>query len=165
MAIGWMAVYTKSRHEKIVRDKLEEKGMEVFLPCLKKKQKWSDRIKWVEFPLFRGYVFVKTEFKNSLYVLETDGVHHIIKFSGRIAAIPEEQIMAVKLMIEGGYVGHSTDYFVIGNEVKVETGPMKGVRGIVARIDNEDKLVIKIDAIQHAIALHIERQFLTRVKK
>ena len=161
----WIALYTKPRHEKLVREGLEEKGIEVFLPILKQKRKWSDRMKWVEFPLFRGYVFCNVDIKDTLPVLQTEGVHHIIKFANRIAEIPEVQINAVRLMIEGGYIGESTDYFVVGNPVEVANGPMKGVRGIVSRIDGEDQLVIKIDVIQHAIALHIDRKFLNKIDK
>jgi len=165
MSTSWIAVYTKPRHEKTVQDDLVEKGIEVFLPLLRQKRKWSDRMKWVELPLFKGYVFVKININDTLPVLETHGVHHIIKFAKVIAEIPEEQIYAIKQMLEGGYEGISTDYFVVGTKVKVEMGPMKGVKGIVSRIDGEDKLVIKIDAIQHAIALHIDRHLLTRVKE
>lgn len=163
MAKNWIAVYTKPRHEKYVRDGLDEKGIEVFLPLLKQKRKWSDRMKWVEFPLFRSYVFARTALKDTLPILETNGVHHIVKFSGRIACIPEEQIQAIRLMLEGGYEGISTDYFVVGAGVEVGAGPMKGVRGIVSRIDGEDRLVIKIDAIQHAISMRISRKYLLRI--
>ena len=60
----WIAVYTKPRHEKTVENELLKKGFEVYLPILKERRKWSDRKKWVEFPLFRSYIFVRTEIKN-----------------------------------------------------------------------------------------------------
>ena len=63
----WIAVYTKPRHEKTVEKELQKKGFEVYLPLLKQRRKWSDRKKWVEFPLFRSYIFVKTEIKNALF--------------------------------------------------------------------------------------------------
>ena len=63
----WIAVYTKPRHEKTVENELLKKGFEVYLPILKERRKWSDRKKWVEFPLFRSYIFVRTEIKKSLF--------------------------------------------------------------------------------------------------
>ena len=65
----WLAVYTKPRHEKTVEKKFQKKGFEVYLPMLKERRKWSDRKKWVEFPLFRSYIFVRTKLKNALYQL------------------------------------------------------------------------------------------------
>ena len=91
----WIAVYTKPRHEKTVENELLKKGFEVYLPILKERRKWSDRKKWVEFPLFRSYIFVKTEIKNSLFVLQTLGVVKVIKFGGEIAVIQNDSIQAI----------------------------------------------------------------------
>ena len=65
----WIAVYTKPRHEKLVEKELQKKGYEVYLPILRERRKWSDRKKWVDFPLFRSYLFVKVQIKNSLSTL------------------------------------------------------------------------------------------------
>ena len=59
----WIAVYTKSRHEKAVIKELENKNIEAYCPMFKERRQWSDRKRWVEFPLFRSYVFVKIELK------------------------------------------------------------------------------------------------------
>ena len=50
----WIAIYTKSRHEKKVANNLIEKGFEVYLPLIRKRQKWSDRKKWISYPLFKS---------------------------------------------------------------------------------------------------------------
>ncbi len=56
----WYAVWTRSRHEKSLSKNLENRGFEVFLPLIKSRQKWSDRWKIVEVPLFPGYALVCT---------------------------------------------------------------------------------------------------------
>ena len=66
----WIAFYTKPRHEKLVQKELEKKGVQTYLPLLKERRRWSDRKKWVEFPMFKSYIFVKTELKNSLFTLQ-----------------------------------------------------------------------------------------------
>ena len=58
---SWIAVYTKSRHENTVKAELKKINFEVYLPLIRKKRRWSDRTKWVDFPLFKSYLFVKTE--------------------------------------------------------------------------------------------------------
>ena len=159
----WIAVYTKPRHEKTVENELDKKGFEVYLPILKERRKWSDRKKWVEFPMFRSYIFVKTELKNSLFVLQTMGVVKVIKFGGEVAVVQDSSIQAIKLMIEGGYSPEATDFFIKGDPVEVKEGPLKGLIGEVTRIDDHDKLLVRVDAIQHSVSIHIERGYLKPV--
>ena len=159
----WIAVYTKPRHEKTVENELLKKGFEVYLPILKERRKWSDRKKWVEFPLFRSYIFVRTEIKNSLFVLQTMGVVKVVKFGGEVAVIQNDSIQAIKLMIEGGYKPEAIDYFVKGETVEVKNGPLKGLIGEVIRVDNNDRLVVRVDAIQHSISVQIDRGYLKSV--
>jgi len=159
----WIAVYTKPRHEKTVEKELLKKEFEVYLPLLKQRRKWSDRKKWVEFPLFRSYIFVKTEIKNALFVLQTLGVVKVVKFGGEVAVIQNDSIQAIKLMIEGGYMPEATDYFVKGDPVEVKDGPLKGLVGEVIRVDNHDRLLVRVDAIQHSVSVQINRAFLKSV--
>jgi len=161
----WIAVYTKSRHEKVVIQELENKNIEAYCPIFKERRQWSDRKRWVEFPLFRSYVFAKIELKNSLYILQAMGVHHIIKFQGNISIIPDEIIQNIKSMIDGGFTVEQVEYFVKGDEVIVVDGPLKGMDGIVVKIKNENKLVLKVAAIQQAIAVQIHPGYLKPKKK
>ena len=115
--LKWIAIYTKPRHEKSVEKELLKKGFEVYLPLLKERRKWSDRKKWVEFPLFRSYIFVRTQEKNTLFILQTIGVVKLVKFGNKVAIVQDESIRAIKLMIEGGYNPKATDYFLTGGAI------------------------------------------------
>ena len=156
----WIAIYTKPRHEKTVKSELNKKGFEVYLPMLKERQKWSDRKKWVEFPLFRSYLFVKVEIKNAIFILQTTGVVKVIKFGKEIAIIKDENIKSIKLMIDGGFKPESIDYFIKGDPVTVIEGPLKGLSGEVIRLENDDFLVLRINTIQHSISVKINKGFL-----
>lgn len=158
----WIAVYTRPRHEKAVSNKLHKKGYEVYLPLLKEKRKWSDRVKWIEFPFFRSYLFVRTDIKNALFVLQTHGVIKIIKFGEKIGIVQDEIIASIRLMIEGGYEPEPLDYFIKGDPVIVKEGPLKGLTGEVVRINNKERLIVRIDVIQHSISIQIERGFLMK---
>ena len=160
----WIAIYTKPRHEKTVLSQFEEKGIDSYLPLIRQKHRWSDRMKWVETPIFKSYIFACIDLKDNLEVLQTRGVNHIVKFHNAIAVIPEIQINNLKKMIVGGFDPYPSDYFVKGDEVKVVGGPLRGLNGIVSRNDTPDKLIIKIDAIQHAVAVQIESKYLKSVK-
>ncbi|MFQ6614060.1 MAG: UpxY family transcription antiterminator [Fidelibacterota bacterium] len=163
--LTWIAVYTKPRHEKKVKDEFDQREIENYLPLIRQKRRWSDRMKWVDMPVFRSYIFSRIELKNSLYVLQTPGVHHIVKIGGEIARVRDEQIQAVKIMLEGGDDPEAEDYFSVGDEAEVIGGPLRGLKGIVIRKASGDRLMIRIDAIQHALSVQIDRKFLRRGKK
>ena len=158
----WSAIYTKSKHEKKVAEQLLAKGFNVYLPLIKRRQKWSDRKKWVDYPLFKSYVFVKTHPLKNVFILKTPGVVRIIKFGNEIATIDQGSINAIKLMVEGGYHLETTDYFIKGDLAEVVDGPLKGTIGQVARIDGNNRLIIKIDCIQHSVSVQIKRSFLRK---
>ncbi len=158
----WIVVYTKPRHEKAVSNELHKKGYEVYLPLLKERRKWSDRKIWIEFPLFRSYLFVRIDKKNALPVLQTYGVVKIIKFGEKIGIVQDEIIKSIRLMIEGGYKPEPLDFFIKGDPVIVKDGPLKGLIGEVVRIDNNKRLIVRIDVIQHSVSIQIKRGFLMK---
>tara|TARA_B100001245_G_C22888373_1_gene427552 strand:- start:1587 stop:2102 length:516 start_codon:yes stop_codon:yes gene_type:complete len=165
MLKNWIVVRSKPRSEKIAYAQLKEKGIEAYLPLLKERRKWSDRKKWVEFPLFSSYLFAKIEIKNSIFVLQTNGVSSLVKFGEVIAIVQDEVVHAIKLAIDGGYQLTPAEYFIAGNAVEVIEGPMRGVKGIVAQLKGKDRLVIKIDAIQQALSIDIDTRFIKNIKR
>ena len=162
--LKWIAVRSKPRSEKIASNELTKKGIETFLPIIKKRRQWSDRKKWVEFPLFSGYLFARIELKDSIYVLSTRGVNTIVKFGDKVVTIDDDVVNSIKLVLEGGYDLIPMKYFTVGDQVKVIGGPMAGAIGIVeTKHKKNNRLVIKIDALQQAIAVHIETRLLENI--
>ena len=156
----WIVVRSKPRSEKVAHNELVKKNIEAYLPLLKERRKWSDRKKWVEFPLFSSYLFARIDIKDSIFVLQTQGVNTIVKFGKQIAIVQNSVIKAIRLAMEGGYQLEPVEYFVEGNRVEVVAGPMKGVKGIVAKLKGQNRLIIKIDAIQQALSIQIESKFI-----
>ena len=162
---NWIAVYTKSRHEQTVVNELNKKNIESYCPMFKERRQWSDRKKWVHFPLFRSYVFANIEIKENIYVLQTIGVNKIVKFQEKISIIPDQVIDNIKNIIEGGYNIEQADYFIKGDEVRVVSGPLKGLDGVVIDLRGANKIIIKIEAIQQAFSVEISSGLLKSNKK
>ena len=156
----WIVVRSKPRSEKVAHNELVKKNIESYLPLLKERRKWSDRKKWVEFPLFSSYLFARIDIKDSIFVLQTQGVNTIVKFGKQIAIVQNSVIKAIRLAMEGGYQLEPVEYFLEGNRVEVVAGPMKGIKGIVAKLRGQNRLIIKIDAIQQALSIQIESKFI-----
>ncbi|MEE9167452.1 MAG: UpxY family transcription antiterminator [Candidatus Neomarinimicrobiota bacterium] len=159
----WLAAYTKSRHEKKAHDQLSKKGIESYLPLVKRRQQWKDRKQWVWMPLFRSYIFVHIPLTHTLDVLQTHGVHHLVRFNNQYAVIPGEQIEAVRRILEGGYTPDSHDYLEIGQEAEIAAGPLRGIRGVLFRKGRGSKFVLRIDGIRQAISVEIAADLLKKL--
>src|SRR5215831_13449527 len=85
--VYWFAIWTRSRHEQTVREQLERKRIEAFLPTVTKWSRWKDRKKQIDWPLFPGYCFARFDPKERLPVLKCTGVVNIISFEGELAPI------------------------------------------------------------------------------
>jgi transcription antitermination factor NusG len=94
--MSWYVIYTKSRYEKVVADKLNLLGIEVYCPLLKRKKLWSDRWKWVEEPLFRSYCFVQLEDKDRDSIFTVPGVVRYLYHCGKPAIIREKEMDLLK---------------------------------------------------------------------
>ena len=92
----WYALYTRPRHEKAVAEQLARRHVETFLPVREVLSRWKDRRKLVQLPLFPGYVFTRTTLARKRDVVSMDGVVCMVNFHGVPAAIPDEQIEAVR---------------------------------------------------------------------
>jgi len=152
----WYAISTRAKHEKKVHSQLTQKGITSFLPLQTFYRRWSDRYKEVQEPLFSCYVFVKIALQQRLQVLQTDGVVRLVSFNGIPATIPDDQIQAIKKILENNYQIERVDYLTPGQKIEVRQGPLKGTRGILVEVKNSHRLIIRIDSIMQAISVNID---------
>ncbi|HEX2458563.1 MAG TPA: transcription termination/antitermination NusG family protein, partial [Vicinamibacterales bacterium] len=99
-ADAWFALWTRSRHEQVVRDQLERKHIETFLPTVARWSRWKDRKKKIDWPLFPGYCFARFDARERLPVLKCTGVVNIVSFEGEPAPIPEHEINGIRQLVE-----------------------------------------------------------------
>jgi transcription antitermination factor NusG len=155
----WYTLATKSRHEKVVKDALDLKGYEVFLPLRTVIKKWSDRKKRLQEPLFKGYLFVNMPYKRRIPVLETEGVVRIVMFNGRPGVLHESEVRTIQKILDmnhhHGVTIEAIEGMVLGDNVEVIDGPLTGIQGQYAAIKNENRLVISIDSIGKSLAVEV----------
>ena len=84
--LAWNVLYTKSKTEKKVFERLSSLGIDVYCPCQRTLKKWSDRKKWVDEPVFKSYIFVKSPDSESqkLQILNTPGVVRFLYWLGQV---------------------------------------------------------------------------------
>lgn len=130
----WHLLYTSSRAEFKVAERLELQGAKIFFPTYFEKRKWSDRVKTVEFPLFRSYVFINcNEFQLRKFAL-VQGVAHIVYYLGRPAVVREEEIEEVRKFLK---ITEDSQIITEGDLVQILGGPFEKVYGKVTRIANK----------------------------
>ena len=159
--LKWYVMYTASRSEKKVADRLKDRGVEVYLPIIEELRQWSDRKKKVQKALFNGYVFVKTR-RNQLWeCLQVPGAVKFVHFSGNHATVREEVLDMIKRIVETG-VAIETDGSDIepGEKVKVIGGPLQHMVGEVIERGNRDYFMIRVPGIYQNILISLPRKFL-----
>ncbi len=147
-----------AKHEKVVAQEISDLGMTAFLPVVKEVRQWSDRRKTIESPLFSCYVFVKLVPRNDqrLRVLRINGVLRFIGTHGMGIPIPDEQIDAVRMLVEEQIPICSHPFLKIGQRVRIRSGALSGVEGILVSRSGESSLVISLDAIQRSLSVRIQ---------
>lgn len=146
---AWYAIYTKANAEKKILTYLKEQNTECYLPLKKSLRKWSDRKKWIEEPVFRCYLFVKVSHKEFFKVLEIPGVVKYVSFGGSAQTIPENQIDSIKILVEQQereiFLSHEN--IQKGKKAEVLFGPFKGMQGEIVKIQGNNRIVLRIDAL------------------
>jgi transcription antitermination factor NusG len=155
-ACRWFAVWTRSRHERAVFEQLTERGVEGFLPTVTRWSRWKDRRKQIAWPLFPGYCFVRIDPANRLAVLKCAGVVSLVGFNGEPVPVPDEEIEAVRTLVESTLPYDPCPLLKAGMRVEVVHGPLKGVVGRLERKGGHARLVLAVDLIGRAVSVQVD---------
>jgi transcription antitermination factor NusG len=151
----WLAAYTTPRHEKSVVRHLEVRDVEYFLPLYTAQRKWRNgcRVK-VEFPIFPNYVFVHVDRKMSHRVLEAPGVVAFAGSSRLPALVPDSEIEWLRNELPlRKFEPHP--YLVVGSRVRIKSGPLAGMNGVLTRKKSGLRVVLSIDLIRQSVAVEV----------
>lgn len=152
----WYAVWTRSRHEKVVQDQLAIRGVEPFLPLWNRWSQWKDRRKLIPTPLFPGYCFARFHPSQKLHVLKTLGVISILGTSGVIEPVREEELEAIRTLVTGPLRYDPCPFLEEGMEVEVVRGPLRGMQGRLVRKNRSARLVIAVTLIRQGASVEID---------
>lgn len=161
MSRKWLAIYTRPRWEKKVSLLLTEKGLESYCPLNKVRRKWSDRVKVVEEPLFKSYVFVKIGDEDRSAVRMTPGAINFVYWQGKPAVIRDKEIVAIKRFLnEYENVEVQPIDLKVDERVRITNGTFMDQEGKV--LDVRHKTVkVAIDSLGYILIAYIDRTKLT----
>lgn len=158
----WYALYTKPRWEKKINTLLQQRGFESYCPLNKVKKQWSDRIKIVEEPLFKSYVFVKIASGDQSAIRAVNGVVNFVYWLGKPAIIRDAEIENIKKFLnEYEDVQIAPLNMEIGDEVLVTTGPLMDKTGTVKKI-LKNRVELVIECLGYKLTANLSK---TKLKK
>jgi transcription antitermination factor NusG len=154
----WYAVRTRSNCEKKVSSLLVEKGIEHFLPTFREVHQWKDRKKVVESPLFPGYLFTRIldSREARVSVLSSDGVVTILGNGDKIEQVPENEIEAVRTLLDCNTSYQAHPLRREGAWVRVKRGPLKNLEGLLVRVKTQTRLVLSITLLSQSVSTEID---------
>ena len=152
----WYAAYTSANHEKRVAQQAERRSLECFLPLYESVRCWKDRRVRLDLPLFPGYVFVRLNLRDRLKLLEIPGVARLVGFDGHPVPVPNEDIEIIRACLAGRHPMQPHRYMQRGQRVRVLSGPLAGLTGIVVRQKNCTRFVISFDLLMRSVIVELD---------
>lgn len=160
----WYGIRTLSNHEGVAAIVLRGKGYDPYLPLYSLRRRRYDNVMvHSERPLFPGYVFCRFDAKRRLPILTTSGVLSVVGFGKEPAAIPDDEIEMVRAVLRAGLPAEPCAYLLEGQRVRVVSGSLEGLEGILVKKKNQCRMVISVTMLQRSISVEIEGERLAAV--
>jgi transcription antitermination factor NusG len=154
--LNWYVVYTMPHHEKKIYTLLRKEGIDAYLPLYATLKQWSDRKKKVTEPLFRSYLFVRVGLNDYYRVLNIPGVIRYVSFEGKAVIIPESKIEAIKNLLENKFeLEEGPANLQKGDKVEIIEGSLKGLTGELVIINNQKRVIIRIEEINKSLFVNV----------
>ncbi|MBU0516636.1 MAG: UpxY family transcription antiterminator [Proteobacteria bacterium] len=154
----WFAVYTKSRFEQTVEQRLRDRAFECFLPRVKAWSRRRDRRLEIDVPAFPGYLFVRTSLMAGRFydLITVPGLVRLVSVCGRPVPVPDEDLESIRLLM-AQRADLKPHPFVQGDKVEVVAGPLKGARGIIQKIRaKRQRLIVALDLLHRAVSVELD---------
>jgi transcription antitermination factor NusG len=164
-APAWFALRVKPNHEKSVATILRGKGFEEFLPLFRVRRRWTDRVKFVNLPLFPGYLFCRLNLDNRMPLLTTPGLLYIVGNGRTPEPVDESEIVAIHSVLRSGLPFAPWPSLVIGQKVRLEKGPLRGLEGVLNRVGNQHKIYVSVTLLQRSVSVEVDSDWVRSVSR
>jgi len=153
---NWFAVFTTPRHEKQVEEYFRVLEIESFLPLIRAGRRWKDGSKGiVELPLFPSYTFVRIGCGERIPVLSVPGVLSIVGGGRKAMSISDSYIHFLRKGLQEGKI-EPHPYLELGTKVRIRSGAMAGMEGILLRKKNDFRVVLTLVMIMKSVKVEVE---------
>lgn len=162
---AWYALHTRCQHEKSAMRTLESRGFEVFLPLYTTVRQWKDRRVKLSLPLFSCYLFMRGGIERRLDLLTAPGVLDLVGTRGVPVAIEENEIDAIRRATANAVHIEPYPYLSCGDRVRVTSGSLQGLEGILIRKKNKYRLILSVEMLGKSAAVELDGGNVERVRR
>jgi transcription antitermination factor NusG len=161
ITLPWFALSVRPRRERFAATLLRNKGYTEYLPLIRRSKLQSSQKRTAESALFPGYLFCRLDPGNRLPVLTTPWVNSIVGVGNVPIPIPEEEITSVRTLVESGIAAEPWPFLHAGQRVRIDSGTLSGVDGILLSFKKQQRLVVSISLLQRSVAVEIDRDWVS----
>lgn len=167
--INWYVAYTRVKQEFVIKKKLDDLGVESFLPSEERVVETSLGRKTIRVLLIHGMIFIHTDratsfsllndhFLNIVYLKDIEGRHSLI--------VPDNQMRDFMFVLDFSSSGIEVlnKDLKRGDRVRVIKGPLRGLEGELVRLKGHKRVVIRLDGVASIATSYIPGSFLERIE-
>jgi transcription antitermination factor NusG len=148
----WWAVYTMSRQEKMLMRKLYAKQIPYYSPLVERRfRSPNGRARTTYEPLFPNYVFLFANEMQRHAAMATNCVSRCLQVPDQAELVRD--LRRIQLLISSGAALTPETRLQAGDRVRVKSGPLKGVEGVVVRRENEVRLLVAVQYLQRGASV------------
>ena len=162
--LRWYVIYSKPRSEDMARDHLERKDIPVFLPKIRECPYYSKEKEAKIKPLFPNYLFARIAYPDDYYtVIWTKGVRRIVGNGAKPIPLDDSIVDFFKKQSEEyGFIRPSPQ-LMVGDKVRVKSGPLEGLIGIIDDpIDEKGRIKVLMNFLKEGARVEIPCSFLEK---
>jgi transcription termination/antitermination protein NusG len=159
----WFAVRVRPNYEKPVAAALRGKGFEEFLPLVRSKRQWSDRVKIMDLPLFPGYLFCRLNLEERLPLLTTPGFLYLVGVGKNPEPVDESEIAGIQAVLRSGLTVTPWPNLVVGQKVQLKHGPLRGLEGVLTKIANRHRIYVSVTLLKRSISVEVDPEWVQPV--
>ena len=151
--MSWNVIYTKSRSEKKVEERLKNIGIEAYCPVRTEVKFWSDRKKSILVPVLPSMVLVKIEKNKRNQVFDIPGVVRYMFWLKKHAVVRDNEVDSLKLLLKSNnIIEQNVASYNVGDEIKISS--LKDQLGIIKKI-SKNQIWVVLKQIGYVIKLKI----------
>jgi len=154
--VPWYAIRVRPNYEKPVATALRGKGFQEFLPLIRSKRQWSDRVKMMDLPLFPGYLFCRLNLDDRLPLLTTPGFLYLVGVGKNPEPVDEAEIAGIQALLRSGLRVTPWPNLVVGQKVRLKHGPLRGLEGVLTRIANRHRIYVSVTLLMRSISVEVD---------
>jgi transcription antitermination factor NusG len=161
----WYVLYTDPNREKKVFALLTQRGIEAYCPLNRVRKRWSDRLKWVEEPLFKSYVFVRVAENEAPTVRMTPGVINFVYWLGKPAVVKDKEIETIRKFLNDYYEVEALPLDLsIDAKVTIRKGVFMDKEAKITKI-LKNKVQVVIESIGYSLVALLDKSNISLANK